>query len=310
MKKKIYTINNFIILLSLVAFLWGCGNNKVSEEKGIFVYYTNKDGTKIEQEEYSLQETNTRECIGELLDKLHNNGEKKEHLGAIPQKVTIRGYDITDGIALVDFTESYTEMNTQRELLCRAAVVLTLSQIKDVDYVAFTINDRPYSRKDGVVVGNMKASDFVADLGGGNNIFATSDFKLYFANQKGTKLKEYVLLDTIYGEKSKEQFIVEQLIKGPEKKGYMATLSPNLELISVVTANNICYVNFADNFATEQSKVSNQLVIFSIVNSLSELTDVHKVQISINGDSVLKYHDDISLTEPFVRNLDIIEVKQ
>ena len=68
-------------------------------------------------------------------------------------------------------------------------------------------------------------------------------------------------------------------------------------------------MEWGDNILTEQSTVSNKLVIYSIVNSLLELDNIHKVQISVEGDSALKYHDDISLAEPFIRNLDLVEQK-
>jgi germination protein M len=117
-------------------------------------------------------------------------------------------------------------------------------------------------------------------------------------------------MDAKYGEKSKEVFIVEQLIKGPKEKGYTATLSSKIKIINVMTANNICYVDFDESFLTEQSSVSNTLVIYSIVNSLSELNEIHKVQISVKGDATLNYHDEISLAEPFIRNLDLIETAE
>jgi germination protein M len=103
---------------------------------------------------------------------------------------------------------------------------------------------------------------------------------------------------------------VEQLIKGPKEKGYTATLSSKIKIINVMTANNICYVDFDESFLTEQSSVSNTLVIYSIVNSLSELNEIHKVQISVKGDATLNYHDEISLAEPFIRNLDLIETAE
>lgn len=312
MKKYVNIIVNFILILAMLISSIGCEKDTVKEEREkLYVYYVDKEGTKINSENYYPNNLNDEKLLSTLItEKLSNNGEKEENIAAIPENVIVRGFDITDGILIVDFNENYREMSAQQEVLCRAAIVLTLAQVRGVEYVSFTINNQPYIRQDGVMVGNMKASDFVSDLGGGNSTFVTADFKLYFANEDGSKLKEYILSDAKYGEKSKEQFVVEQLIKGTKEKGYISTLSPDLKLISVITANNICYVDFADNFQTEQSKVSNQLVIFSIVNSLSELKDVHKVQISINGDSALKYHDDISLTEPFIRNLDIIESKE
>lgn len=306
MKRCIKKTINFILVLALVVALVGCGKEPEKEQSGISVYYINKGETKLVSEEYESDEKDTINILFDLLEQL---SDKENPLSAIPDNVTVNGVGITDGIATVDFSENYNEMSAQREVLCRAGVVLTLSQVPSVEYVAFTINEQPYQKNDGNLAGAMKASDFVADLGGGDNDFAKADFILYFANEDGTMLKEYKLSDAQYGEKTKEQFIIEQLINGPEEDGYIATLSPNLELISVVTANNICYVDFAQNFNTELSKVSNQLVIYSIVNSLSELNDIHKVQISINGDSAVKYHADISLSEPFIRNLDLIETE-
>ena len=307
MKRYITITMNFILIFSMVFSLIGCGKSEAEKEVKFSVYYIDKEGAKITSEEYVPTEKSDNKLVVKLMEKLCHKGTEKSNLSAIPKEVTVNGVNIKDGIAVVDFDTNYADMTSQRELLCRAAVVLTLSQVPSVECVAFTINDNPCKNADGTYMDSMKASDFVADLGGGNNVFATADFILYFANEDASKLKEYKLSDAKYGEKSKEQFIVEQLIKGPSEKGYIATLSPELKLISVSTANNICYVNFGDNFATEQSKVSNQLVIYSIVNSLLELNDIHKVQICINGDSALKYHDDIPLSEPFIRNLDIVE---
>lgn len=309
MKRYIGIIFNLILILSLAIVLFGCGENKKNQEAEFSVYYVSEDSTKIESEVYEPKESDTEPLLFELLEKLSKPGNNKIYLSAIPENVAVNGFNLTDGIATIDFDEHYNNMDTQREVLCRAAVVMTLSQVETVEYVAFTINDVPYQIPGGNVVGVMQASDFVSDLSGGDNDFAKTDFKLYFANEDGSKLKEYVLEDAKYGEKSKERFVIEQLIKGPKKDGYIATLSPNLELINITTANNICYVDFEQSFATEQSEVSNQLVIYSIVNSLSELNGIQKVQISISGDSAVKYHEDIPLSEPFIRNLDSIETK-
>lgn len=309
MKRYICIIFNLILIMSLSVVLFGCSKEKEKHTSGFLVYYLNKDSTKVESEDYKLKETDTEPMIFEVIEKLSKGGKNKNHLAAIPENVAVNGFNLTDGIATIDFDERYNNMDTQREVLCRAAVVMTLSQIEAVEYVAFTINDVPYQIPGGNIVGVMQASDFVSDLSGGENKFAKTDFKLYFANEDGSKLKEYVLEEAKYGEKSKELFVVEQLIKGPKKDGYTATLSPKLELINITTANNICYVDFKENFLVEQSEVSNQLVIYSIVNSLSELNGIQKVQISINGDSAIKYHGDIPLSEPFIRDLDLIEIK-
>lgn len=298
---------NFILVIVLVIALTGCGKKEEPQKSGLSVYYINDGETKLYSETFDTEKADTSEIINELVEVLSDKSNKNS---VIPKNVMVNSVGMIDGILTVDFDENYNNMPIQREVLCRAGVVLTLDQVKDVEYVAFTINNQPYVKYDGNLAGAMKASDFVADLGGGDNDFAKADFVLYFANKDGTMLKEYKLTDAVYGEKTKEQFIIEQLIKGPDKEGYMPTLSPNLKLISIVTANNICYVNFDQNFNTEPAVVSNKLAIYSIVNSLSELNDIHKVQISISGDSAVKYRAEISLQEPFIRDLNLIETRK
>ena len=48
------------------------------------------------------------------------------------------------------------------------------------------------------------------------------------------------------------------------------------------------------------------VTIFSIVNSLVELSNVNKVQISINGDTSKMYREKYSFGTVFERNLDLV----
>jgi germination protein M len=110
---------------------------------------------------------------------------------------------LADGLLTVDFGESYNVLNPQVEVLCRTAVVCTLNQIDGVDYVAFTIGGVPYGQTgDDKTVTAMKASDFISGLRGDLADKNKDDFKLYFANKKATKLKEYNLKNASYSGKS------------------------------------------------------------------------------------------------------------
>lgn len=306
MKKKNLLIVGIIMSMIITTMLTGCqGNSEKKSSSGNVIYYVDRTEMKLVTEKSNINNESVNDYIEKMLQKLSE--DSKENVRAIPQKVKVKGYDFTDGIVTVDFSSDYNEMKTAREVLCRAAVVLTLTQKKEIEFVSFTVDNVPLKEENGKVLSAMKAEDFVSNLGSGNNVKAASDFTLYFANQKGSKLKEYKMNNAKYGGKSKERFIIEQLIAGPKEKGYTATLSSKVKIISIVTANNICYVDFDENFLTEQSVVNNSLVIYSIVNSLSELDEIHKVQISVNGDSMLSYHNEISISEPFVRNLDLVE---
>ena len=191
-------------------------------------------------------------------------------------------------------------------MLIRAAVVLTLTQIESVDYVAFTVNDSALTRRDGTIIGNMQATDFVDNYGSDNNIVFSTRFILYYGNEDSSNLKECDVMENYTGEESKEEFIVKRLIEGPDEKGYNRIFPKDIKLISVMTTDNICYVNFDSNFLTEQIVGSPELAIYSIVNSLSELNYVHKVQIMVNGNTNVSFKG-VKLDNAFIRNLDYIE---
>ena len=57
---------------------------------------------------------------------------------------------------------------------------------------------------------------------------------------------------------------------------------------------------------TQIYNVTPEVTIFSITNSLVELSNVNKVQISINGDTSGVYREKYNLTTYFERNLDIV----
>ena len=57
------------------------------------------------------------------------------------------------------------------------------------------------------------------------------------------------------------------------------------------------------------NNVTSQTVLYSIVNSLVELPDINRVQISIDGNTDVTYRDNVSLTTVFERNLDLVETK-
>ena len=250
----------------------------------------------MENEQYKTKSSDTLEQVDEMIKKLTGK--------AIPKKVIVNSYNLLDGILTLDFSEEYLEISKDEEVLIRAAVVLTLTQIESVDYVAFTVNDSALTRRDGTIIGNMQATDFVDNYGSDNNIVFSTRFILYYGNEDN--LKECDVMENYTGEESKEEFIVKRLIEGPDEKGYNRIFPKDVKLISVMTTDNICYVNFDSNFLTEQIVGSPELAIYSIVNSLSELNYVHKVQIMVNGNTNVSFKG-VKLDNAFIRNLDYIE---
>lgn len=309
-------INKFIKILVLCLVLImpmlfsACKKNNDKGENRYYLYYQNKNQTKLVTVNHYTDETDTGRLVEELLKAMNETSNKINKVTAIPSNVSIVKWKVEDKILFIDFDSSYMEMNKISEILCRSAVVLTLTQIPGIDYVYFSVKDEALTDVSGKVIGNMKALDFIDNSGSTINSYEKRTSVIYYADEKGEKLLPREVSTVYSTNTSMEKFIIEQLQKGSGGEDVKRTIPPEVKLNSISTKDGICYVNFDAEFLNANLEISAEAEIYSIVNSLCELSYVNKVQISINGDTNKNFRDKISLKDYFVRNLDVVETQE
>ena len=187
-------------------------------------------------------------------------------------------------------------MSATQEVLVRAAIVRTIVQVAGVSYVTFTVNSQALLNAMGELVGSMNADSFVENPGEQINSSIETDLTLYFSNADGTALVAETRTVHYSSNISLEKLVVEQLLEGPKDSSLKATLSSETKLITISVVDGICYVNLDETVSTLNPDVNEEILLYSIVNSLTELSSVDKVQISINGstDGKLRYVYDLS----------------
>ena len=310
MRKRI--ISAAIILL-IVTGLSACGGRKQEGSYSYTIYYVNKEGTRVVSEEYvtDTQAGDKEELLQEFIQLLKDTAERPEYLSPLPE--SFQGYTLNEGQMNLDFDESYAKQDPIVEVLGRAAIVRTMTQINGIDTVTFSVQGEALMDAIGVPVGAMTADSFVDNAGTEINAYVDTEFRLYFANESGDALTE-VSRNVIYNSNiSMEQQVVEELIKGPGEDELIAgedsypTINPAVTILSVTVRDRVCYVNLSEEFLTPVYNVTSQVALYSLVNSLVELPGVNKVQISIDGNTDVTFRDSVSLTTVFERNLDIIE---
>ena len=161
----------------------------------------------------------------------------------------------------------------------------------------------------------MNKETFIDNAGNEINAYERVKLVLYFANEEGDKLNA-VTRNVVYSSNfSPERQVVEEIIAGPKphdissvknKKAY-PVMNPATKIISVNIRDNVCYVNLDGGFLEKTYDVASEIPIYALANSLVELSNVNKVQISVNGETNLNYTESISLATLFERNLDLVE---
>ena len=148
---------------------------------------------------------------------------------------------------------------------------------------------------------------FIDNAGNEINAYEKANLILYFADEDGTGLVVENRRNVVYSSNiAMEKLVVEKLIEGPDSDGAYPTVNPATRIINVTVNDGICYVNLSEDFLTQPYSVDPAVTIYSITNSLSELSNVNKVQISINGKTNIAYREKISLSDVFERNLDLL----
>ena len=139
------------------------------------------------------------------------------------------------------------------------------------------------------------------------NSIQNTTLTLYFSNLDGDGLVKEVREDVYYSSNiSMEKLIMEQLLHGPKTKDAKSAIPEGTKLVSVSVVDGVCYVSLDEAFKNQDYKVNEAIVIYSIVDSLSELSTISKVQISVNGDTSGVYRDNFPLADMYDRNMDYV----
>lgn len=293
------------LLILLTAVFAGC--EKSQEEMPKYrIFYINQEQTKTVAVGYEPQEKGDKELIQELLNELFRDTNDPELRVAIPKEVKLESWHLDNSQLYLTFNSAYAEMDNISEILCRASIVRTLIQVEGVECISFYIGDAPLVDADGKPIGLMTAESFIENPGEQINSIQTASITLYFSNQEGTGLIQEVQTVHYSSNISMEKLVLEQLLKGPRGEGERSAIPEGTKLVNVSVSDGVGYVNLDEGFLNQNYEIAEPIVIYSIVNSLAELSNVNKVQISVNGDSNMVYREKYELITMYERNLDYV----
>lgn len=302
MKKKALIT---LLLLVMMLLLAACGNQK--KENKYVAFYLNADVTKIVPRDVELTSTTPTEQIQELLKLIQQQPEDAGLRQTIPKNIKVLGVTEVAYQITVDFSKDYYELNPTEEILTRAAIAKTLLQLEKYPYVMFTVESKPLETTAGTTVGAMSEDSFLENPGEQINSSQKTTLTLYFSSKDGSKLVPEKREVHYSSNISLEKLVMEQLMEGPKAKKLLATMPVGTKLITITVVDGVCYVNLDETFLNQNQEISEQVVLYSIVDSLTELSSVSKVQISINGDTSGKCRYTYDLAPMYEQDLSMVE---
>lgn len=303
--KRLFSI---LLVICCLAGLTACGKEEEEIGQVIQAYYISNSENNVEVHDLRLVTETTQEQIEEVLEALATVPEKLKYKAPLAMGFSVLSYQLEDGTLVLNMDTHYSQLIPTTEILVRAALVCSLTQIENVNYVNILVRGSQLYDSLGNVVGAMNAEQFINNMGSEISNYETASLTLYFTNESGDGLIAVNRKKAYNSNISLDRLVIEELIAGPSTTldGVYPTINPDTKPISVMTKDGVCYVNLDSTFLTQIYNVTADVTIYSIVNSLVELSNVNKVQISIDGDTSGVYREKFSFSTFFERNLDLV----
>lgn len=316
--KKISILFGLLVLIFSLSACGKYGKTEEKEQSPYKIYYLDNSETMLVSEPYEQKEKDEIKQLEAYVEALRSLlPENIAYKKALPDNVSISVKpNLAKRQVTVELDSNYLKLKGTSEILCRAGIVKTLCQVNKVNYVEFIVDGQPLKNSNDKPIGFMTEEDFIDNTGGETNYEQNALVSLFFANAGGGKLKETRVKIKYDGTIPVEQLVIEQLINGVEsikdvKEGEVFdTIPQGTKLIKASTKDGICYVDFNDVFLKKEKGITDEVAVYSIVNSLVELPAINKVQFTVQGQTVATYGEGLAFDTVFERNLDIVESEE
>jgi len=296
----------------LLCLLWvgGCAPVSSSGEKdkdALMQYYLNSEETKLVTEAFETEKTQAADQVAAMEETISVQKSSKGRISLLPENVSILECRLENHQLILNLNGAYYDMDRAKEILVRAGLVKSFVQLDNVDEVLIQVEGLGLKNSDGQDVGPMDTKDFVETEGREIDAYQYGTFTLYFANAEGDGLVREVRKVYYSTSVPMEREVVELLIQGPLGEDAQATMPSNLGILSVNVSDGIAYVNLDNTFVSGALALPDDLIIYSLVNSLVEGSGVERVQISVNGETNVSFRNSVDLNQFFEENLTLVE---
>ena len=271
------------------------------------------DADGILQEELRQMELRADDDMVRAVITALENGPKSSDLnGVFPDGLTVENHTLVDGTTQlhINFSYEFNNLTHAQRIILTASMVYTLTELDFVDYLIFRAGGLAVLDASGEEFGPRSRTNTVLDI---NADAPTTTLVLYFMDENWMGLVPETRVITSLGFAADVEAIVRYLLQGPQNSALGAVISENVPFIGVDVIGDMASVDFGSDFLNifaAGGTFLERMVVYSLVNSLTERPEINRVQILIDGLHLLPdelgigLHTDFS--RPFERNEDVI----
>ena len=303
MKKMLCVFLSIVVILSLCS----CNhNNKNLIEYETELFFAASGKTGIASEKVKVYVETLDKIYEAVVNKLLEGPSSQNLVRIIPEGTKLLSAKFSEGILTLDFSEEIYSKEESENILIRTSIISTMSAMKEIKGVQLTVEGEYMTDSDGEIIGILGNEDIVYDTEPETE--EKKYIKLYFSDLKSEKLIAEAREISVSQKETMEMRVLKELLKGPVNPKLMKTIPSETKILSVETKEGICFVNFSQEFRTRHTggSASEMMTVYSVVNSLTELDGIDKVQFLIEGQKKDVFIH-LIFNEPFSRDQELIQ---
>ena len=309
-----------ILTAAVFWFIWSQpGSSTQADTQPINLYFINTASNTWKTEARKITVGKRTDMISEALSLLVAGPRDTTLTKSVPSPSLISLVTLEPGtrtgadgqneeynIVEIVLSEEYSALSGTDAVICINAIVHTLTELDFVHDLHFTLGEEE------LMNGRLlnRSNVLLGDAPIAPEVVASRDVLVYFADDELMHLVAEERSVEVSLNKPHERYIVEALLKGPQAEHSVPTIPAETKLRSVYFEGDMCYVDFTQEFVNkfEGGTSMERLMVYSIVNSLTELTHIKKVKFLVEGDNILdskNFHLDLSTA--FERDAEMID---
>ena len=312
--KTTFAVIMSALLITLIGvYLFNINRNPDFDgTKEISYYYVSDVTGTLETEKRRSKLPENREEAVKTVYNEYMNGPVNSTL-SLPDKdlknftTLIYPVDHNENIAKINFTDRFYDLSESQRVLCISGMVYTLTELDFLRNVYFYVNDEPVINSTGDASERYNRNNVANNPSLDPEKRDRQQVVLYFTDARQRSLIREERSIEIKQSQSTEYQIVEQIIQGPLDSSLVPTVTPDIKIRDIKTEEGICYVNLSADVTSRHTSISSELLsIYSVVNSLTELDYVNKVQFLVEGEKLNEYKGGVDISKTVSRNEDLI----
>ena len=307
-KKTAGIIMATIAALALVfVLIFTVNGDRNTEKMRCELYFLNIEANALVSEQREIKYLDEETLYTNIVVQLIRGPETVGYKSVIDKDAKLINIeDGHNGGIIVNFSEGFLTNDNTKNALSTYAVVKSLCALDSVERVKVTVENEDLTNDDGSKIDYLTSEDI--NLPSDTYTSETRSITLYFPEKNTDKLRKEEQTVKVTDQQPVEQYIINALIKGTENGELNPALDSNTKLLSVYIYDDLCFVNFKSDFIAKNSgsETKEKTAVYSVVNSLTELNNIKRVQFLMDGKKVSAFGG-TDISNPITRDESILQ---